>query len=293
MSRAPGYGKIYTYGSVNAPTFDSDLDIHIEEKFDGSQFSYMLAHDSTLFCWSKNEQLDLDVVLQNSKHLFHEAVKLAFEKRKTPGVVYICEYFKRGKHNRLNYNFITEPTLIVLNAFNVFDHIWMANETPCLAQQPWKNLKLHLDCFLINKSKFGECQIEGIVLKQYSKDMKEMKMAKIVNQEFKEISTHKIKSEHYEETLHSLAIKLVEKYRTEARFYKAIQHLTESGVVINDMKDVSAVIKELHHDIVAECNDDMRQIFEEQLTKLIKRHIGKNVATWLQNYLMTKDNDET
>lgn len=41
--------------------------------------------------------------------------------------------------------------------------------------------------------------------------------------------------------------------RIEARWHKAVQHLREDGQLVNDMKDIPALLRELNRDLDEEC----------------------------------------
>ena len=74
---------------------------------------------------------------------------------------------------------------------------------------------------------------------------------------------------------------LLNSYRTEARWAKAVQHLRDDGKLEDDPRDIGNLIKEIHRDIL----DEEKEAFKEELWKLYHRELlGKSIKGFPEWY---------
>ena len=53
---------------------------------------------------------------------------------------------------------------------------------------------------------------------------------------------------------------IIERYKTPARWEKAIQHLRDDGTLTNSPRDIGLLIKEVRKDIQEECQSEIKEI---------------------------------
>ena len=132
----------------------------------------------------------------------------------------------------------------------------------------------------------GKDNIEGIVIKNY--DQKDRNgdplMAKVVCDSFKEKMQRKPK-----EGRKDIFEEIMTNYRTEARWHKAIQHLKENGVLTDSMKDIGPLIKEIHLDVLADSEDEIKDFVFKWAWKRIGGDLIKGFPEFYKNYLAEKN----
>ena len=147
------------------------------------------------------------------------------------------------------------------------------------------NILARKDEWLSRESILGGTKVEGVVIKNYNVFTAEKKvaMAKIVRSEFKEQNSSNWKDEH--PTLQDIVQRLIETYRTEARWSKAIQHLRDSGELQGEMKDIPLLMKEVSADVLKECKDEIvERLFAYAWPKIMKG-ITRGLPEWYKTQI--------
>lgn len=289
------YPKVYAIG--HSAIRDLFLDeVIVEEKVDGSQFSFGV-FDGTLKCRSKGQELILDA----PEKMFLTAVETvkALQPLLTPGWTYRCEYLQSPKHNVLAYSRVPEKHLIVLD-INVGHEAYLGYEekeaearrlglevTPLLHRGKVEDPATILS-FLERISILGGQQVEGVVAKNYKRfsiDGKAM-LGKYVSEAFKE--AHKGEWRAANPTGGDIKDRLIAAYRTPARWGKAVQHLMEAGKLTDSPKDIGSLIKEAQADIRAECEAEIKQKLFDWAWPDIARGAIAGLPEWYKQQLLTK-----
>lgn len=297
--------KIYTLGTrFNADIFDGP--IVIEEKIDGSQFSFGAVHQDCglrLVCRSKSADIDLTnpgmfaAAVETAKRLFGD-MKLP------PGWVFQCEYLAKPKHNVLTYARVPKNHLVL------FD-VRMATGDYCgrAAKEEWAlqlDLELvpafyegrlnqftfpaYLEDFLLRQSVLGGTQIEGIVIKNYSKSHPESESgmapmtAKVVSDRFKEKMV--CRPANPKAGPGEFVQALVNSLRTEARWLKAIQHLKEANQLQNDNRDIGPLCREIQRDVLEEEAYWIKQQLFNEFSKEVAKGVVQGFAQFYQKLLV-------
>jgi hypothetical protein len=281
------YSEIYNFGHKCLDGIFDD-EVVIEEKIDGSQFSFG-RKDGKLFCRSKGkDQTDATDKMFTLARANMETLALV------DGWTYRGEYLSKPKHNTLCYS--RTPILNVI----IYD-IDMGNQHYVLPETKKQFCEtIGLECvpvlfrgkissiseikeLLSTKSILGG-DIEGVVIKNYNKYAPDKKilMAKLVREEFKERHTKEWKSAN-PSGLDKIA-EIAQKYCTKARWEKAIQHLRDEGLLKNDVTDISNLLKEINIDIEKECIDDIK----EDLYKWAKSHINRAATRGFPEWYKSK-----
>ncbi len=287
MSSWHSYPKLYNVGHAAVKDI-FQTEVLVEEKVDGSQFSFGKI-DGKLKVRSKGVEIDPD----NPEKMFNKAVNTAKElfPLLTEGYTYRGEYLQSPKHNVLAYDRTPNQHIIIFDInteeeqyLNYNDKVKEAfrlglEVVPVLYQgkvdRPEQLIKL-----LDEVSTLGGQKIEGVVIKSYTQfgvDKKAL-MAKHVSEAFKEV--HKKSWKEGNPTGKDFITLLAESYRTPARWNKAIQHLKERGQLTNTPKDIGLLMKEVQLDIREECTNEIK----DKLFEYAWGNIGSSSVKGLADY---------
>src|SRR5512133_2491405 len=96
------YSQIFALGHKALPPDFMDGVVLVEEKIDGSQFSFGVAFDGELRCRSKGQEINVDTP-EGMVKLGVDAA-LARAPDLTPGWVYRGEYLQTPRHNAITYS---------------------------------------------------------------------------------------------------------------------------------------------------------------------------------------------
>lgn len=289
------YPKVYNLGHPAIAELFSDPVI-VEEKIDGSQFSFGL-HGDKLFCRSRK----IDLVLDGPLGMFEEAVE-AVKKvvdQLPEGYTFRGEYLKKPKHNCLAYDRIPKNHIIIFDVdrdnqdfLKYLDKFAIAKDlgfecVPLLFSgvitDPSKILHL-----MNRTSVLGGQLIEGLVFKnnkRFGRDGKALR-GKYVSEEFKEVQRAEWKKDN--KSGKDILQLIGEQYKTEARWNKAIQHLKERNELENDPKDIGALLKEVNRDIEEECQEEIKDKLYKWARKDILRMAIRGFPEWYKQKLLEK-----
>jgi len=195
MNLISSYSKIYTIGHrAILDLFEEP--VLIEEKIDGSQFSFGI-FSGELICRSRNCLID-----NNNPGMFLKAVDTAkmIAYNLTPEYIYRGEFLSKPKHNVLAYGRVPRDNIIIFDIDTNGLMNYMSYEDKVLECS-----RIGLECvprlyggkidsfeefmgLLDNDSCLGEQKVEGIVCKNYSRFTRDGKtvMGKFVREDFKE-----------------------------------------------------------------------------------------------------------
>lgn len=286
------YPSVYTIGHKAIEGIFAGW-VVVEEKIDGSQFSFGVV-DGRLACRSKGKELILDA----PEKMFTRAVETArrLETVLHPGWVYRCEYLEKPKHNTLAYERIPKGHLIGFDVCTGQEEYLAPEEkliefgriglecVPHLFSGAVENYEMFAK-FLSRDSLLGGCKIEGVVVKNYSLFTAEKKVAmgKYVSENFKEQHAEEWKKSN--PTGADITLQLIDRYKTEARWKKAVQHLRENGLLLESPVDIGALIKEAQSDTLKECEGEIKDILFAHFWPKIQRGIVSGLPEWYKQEL--------
>ena len=291
----PSYPKIYNVGhSAIKDIFIED--VLVEEKIDGSQFSFSLQNNE-LVCRSKGKIQHIDAPDKLFEKATESVKKIHSEKGLHPEWIYSGEYLQKPKHNSLCYNRIPNNHIILFD-IRVGDEDYLSYDekkmeverlgleiVPKLFYGKVESLE-HLKKLLETESILGKNKIEGVVVKNYKRfgtDGKAL-MAKIVSDAFKEV--HKKSWKIDNPASKDILQQIIDKYKTNARWEKADQHLKEDGKIENSPRDISVLIKEVRKDVEEECSDEIKEMLFRWAWKQIGNKLTGGLPEWYKNKLM-------
>lgn len=286
------YSSVYAIGHKAIEALFSGPVI-VEEKVDGSQFSFGV-YGGELRCRSHHAQLLLD----HHDSMFSAAVETV--RRLAPllrdGWTYRGEYLQKPKHNTLAYDRIPNQHIIgfdiMVEPEGYLDYDAKAAEfarigletVPLLFNGVVTNFDM-FKAFLDRVSILGGSKIEGVVCKNYALFTQEKKVAmgKYVSEAFKEVHAGEWKKNN--PVGRDIIQKIIEQYKTPARWSKAVQHLREAGQLDNSPKDIGALMREVGEDILKECKGEIIDILFAWAWKNIQRGVTAGLPEWYKDEL--------
>lgn len=290
------YGKVYAIGhAAIADVFDGP--VNVEEKVDGSQFSFGVnPSNGILECRSRN----CVVAASNITGLFAEACSVvrSIEEKLNPNYTYRCEYLQKPKHNVLAYDRIPTNHLMLFDVempgqnyltpsqrMKEAEHLGI-EAVPIIASNIEISSVEQLVDMLDLVSILGGQNIEGVVVKNYKRFTNggHVMKGKYVSEKFKEVNRANWRDANPTQT--DIKLRIGQDLRTEARWMKAVQHLRERGELVNDPKDIGPLIKELQEDTIEECGRYIKDRLLSWALKDITRVIVRGFPEWYKEQLL-------
>lgn len=292
------YPSIYTLGHAAI----ADLLKHpviVEEKIDGSQFSFWKNSDGEVECRSKGAAINMIA----PEGMFVQAVETVKELADLlpVGFVYRGEYLSKPRHNILNYNRIPAQHIILFDINPTLESYLDTGTKKAMAAN------LGLECvpvlysgmidspdqiraFLETESVLGGQKIEGVVIKPigyhlYGRDKKAL-LGKFVSEQFKEVHAADWKKEHGPKSSNDILIELAREYATPARFQKALIHLREAGKITDSPKDIGELIAAVPPDVQKECEDEIKDKLFAWAWPQLRRSCTRGLPEWYKDHLL-------
>ncbi len=128
--------------------------------------------------------------------------------------------------------------------------------------------------------------MEGVVIKNYTRFGTDghVLMGKYVCEAFKEV--HRKEWTRANPTNGEILDQLLDQYRTEARWHKAVQHLKEAGKYNGDPSDIGPLIKEIREDFVKECKAEVQELLWDWARKRIYDKVSHGAPEWFKKQLL-------
>lgn len=271
----------------------------VEEKIDGSQFSFGITADGEIKARSKGAILNTDA----PEKMFDRAVESVKQRAENLriGWTYRAEYLQKPKHNSLAYDRVPNGHLIIFDIntgeADYLDYDAKAAEAtriglevvPLIYRGTIGSIELFksfLDCVSI----LGGQKIEGVVIKPelyglFGQDKKCL-LGKFVSEAFKEV--HRKEWKKSNPTNGDVLEVLGQAYRNMARWNKAIQHLRESGLLTESPKDIGLLLKEVQSDIGKECKEEIQAALFKWAWPHIQRKAIAGLPEWYKDELLKK-----
>lgn len=283
------YGKIYGIGHAAVKDIWQKT-VTIEEKIDGSQFSFGQI-DGRLRIKSHHQDIS-DIV--GEWGLFTQAlayVRELNEKGKlTPGFTYRGEVLQKPKHNKLEYERVPKHCIVGFDvAVGEEQYLSYVDKVQAFAKLDLEVVPYYyygivnnpdtVKTFLERRPLLGGKFIEGIVIKAYGvfgEDKKTL-MAKYVSEAFKE-------TKNAEPTGKDFLSEMIDSYRSEARWDKAIQRLKEQGKLANEPKDIGPLVGS----IIADLKEEEGEAIAQKFLKHYWPHVARGCTGGFAEYYKRK-----
>ena len=294
----PAYPKIYALGH---PALTDLLvgDVVVQEKVDGSQFSFGVL-DGQLACRSRGREIFIDA----PDSMFKAGVEYVqtIQDKLVPGWIYRCEYLRVPNHNTLAYSRIPRNHLVL------FD-VMMGIETYATeANLKFEAEKLEIEAipyihigimdmfkfqgFMAKESCLGGQTVEGVVIKNYTTFCQKtghVLIGKYVSEDFKEI--HQSSWKENNPTRKDFMAMMIGKYKTVARWEKAVFRLRDDGKLLNEPKDIGPLIKSVWPDVEAECKQEIMEDMWKFFSKDLQRGVTGGLPEWYKTRLLHQQFD--
>ena len=301
------FPKIFAIGArYTEGIFDGEVEI--TEKVDGSSFAFGLLNGE-LQMRSKGRCIYPESV----DKLFYEAVHYvtSIQNGLVDNTVFYCEYLQKNKHNVLKYDRVPTNHLILFGVAHYTTEgnisfftqeyetlsLWASSigieAVPCLyagtlcGGTTISGSEL-ITTLLDRQSVLGGTKIEGVVVKNYAKDVLcgdivfPIMAGKYVSEAFKEV--HRKASEGAPVRGHSWEA-FCESFRTEARWQKAVQHLREDGLLLGEPKDIGGIIARVKQDIREEEINLFTSVWPELTDQLLRVAI-RGIPEWWKEKIL-------
>ncbi len=293
-----GYSKVYAIGH-HAIQGLLETDVLVEEKIDGSQFSFANL-DGELVCRSHTK----DIIIDAPEKMFNKAITVCQElfPMLHPGWIYRAEYLSKPKHNVITYDRVPEKNLVIYDIDTGLESYldWASKNVeakrlglevvPIFFQGRISSMD-QLRSLLDTDSFLGGTKIEGVVVKRYGLFTVDGKtaMGKYVSEVFKEKHIKEWKKGTSKDVVQNLILEL----KSEARWRKAVQHLKEEGKLEGSPKDIGMLFRAVPEDILIEEKVYIMQELFRHFWPQIQRAVTGGLAEWYKEELAKKawDND--
>ena len=296
--RIHSYSSPYNVGHKALAEYEDrpglfDVPVTIEEKVDGSQFSFSRQGGEVLFRSRKA------VVYPEDAGMFANGVNaiLAIADRLEEGWTYRGEYLAKPKHNTLIYGRVPAHHVIIFDVetspshFLSVEHRAEAAESVGFEAVPvyYTGQVESLDQlreYLTRDSVLGGT-IEGVVVKPldyalFDRDKKVL-MAKFVRADFKE--KHENEWKKTNPKTKDVIEAIIDELRTPQRWAKAVQHLREAGELEESPRDIGALMKEVPLDIYKDEAEEIQRRLFRHFWKEISRGVTRGLAEWYKEKL--------
>lgn len=314
MTSWHAYPSIYNLGHrAVADLFKHD--VYVEEKVDGSQFSFGLFEEPYRDDgdWSATKSYELRVRSKGAvmninapERMFERAVETVKElaPKLHVGWTYRCEYLAKPKHNTLAYDRVPGGYLIGFD-ISTGDQMWLnpiekrvefnrlGLETVPILASSISGEPLTLDelrTVLDNTtSVLGGQLIEGVVVKPfgslYGPDKKTL-MGKFVSERFKE--SHKVEWKASNPSRADVVERIIQAHARPARYNKAIQHLREVGALEDSPRDIGKLLQELERDVLQEEGEVIAKTLMARFWPDIARGIRRGFPEYYKQELLRR-----
>jgi hypothetical protein len=292
FGRITSYPKVYNLGHPAIANLFDGPDVVVEEKIDGSQFSWVLI-DGVVYFRSRNSPL-----YPGAAGMFEKGVQavLGIQHKLNPGWVYRGEYLSKSKHNSLKYDRVPKNYVILWDIM-IQEEAYLARSVketmaeqigleivPLIHAGPLKMSLSQLDEWLQGESILGGCKIEGVVIKNPARFGVDGKMlaGKYVSEAFKE--TNRVDFVKSNPKQGDILISLKDYVRNERRWEKSVERLRDAGEIEFDVKDIGKLIKAIQKDTLEECEE----VIKERLWDWAKDHIARGCTAGFPEWYKRK-----
>ncbi len=287
----------------------------VEEKIDGSQFSFGIFDAPATSCQVGNHPDDCEPVVRvRSKgaemhvdapeKMFALGVAWVRENaaRLHPGWTYRTEFLSKSKHNALAYDRVPRNHIIVFD-INTAEEEYLPREIKAeeadrlgleVVPRLFHGMVTSIEQFreyLSRESVLGGQKIEGVVVKNYGLfgQDKKVLMGKFVSEAYKEVHAREWMIGNPAQG--DIVQRLVEAYRGPARWQKAEIHLRERGLIEDSPRDIGILMREVWPDILKEEIDAIKDILFAWAEDKVRRGVTAGLPEWWKEKLLRRQFD--
>lgn len=293
MEKLSSYPSIFNIGHRNIVDLFADA-VVVQEKVDGSQFSFGKNENGEILCRSKGTQ----IVVSNPDRMFARAVETvqSLVDKLIVGAEYRGECVNSLRHNTLTYERMPVGNIILFDVElspNVFatpvqlveigEHLGL--EVVPIYFEGVISDSMELQQYIGRMSVLGGVPAEGMVVKNYHRlDLDDKPLfGKFVRQDFKEMN--KVSMRVPNPTQGDIIQNIIDTYKNDVRWKKAVQHLRDNGQLKNGPEDIGSLMKEIPADILKEHEQDIKDALFTWAWHQIKRGVTMGFPEWYKSQL--------
>lgn len=297
MGQINSYPKVYNLGhpAIKELLFDP---VTIQEKVDGSQFSWLKDEQGTVHFRSKGAV----IYPETTDKLFKPAVDhvLSVADELEVGTVYRGEVLAKPKHNTVQYSRVPIGNIVLFDMNRDEEYVpcdWdnLTQTADRLGIEPVETYAIEvpdtltnmesLDRWLDMDSQLGGAKIEGVVIKNYHRWGRDGKplFGKYVSEAFKEQHSKEWKKTNPNRG--DVIDQVLAGFNKEAIWQKAKQHLAEKGALANEPRDIGALIKEAQADAWEEAEEQLVAALVRWAKPQVLRALTRGLPEWYKKQL--------
>lgn len=302
MNSWHSYPSIYNLGHKYVANLLT-VPVNVEEKIDGSQFSFGITDEGEIMVRSKGAVMIPDA----PEKMFTKAVQTVKDLASIlrPGWTYRGEFLAKPKHNTLAYGRVPDRNIILFD-INDGEESYLPYEAKAaeaariglevvaLIHSGTINDIATFREFLDRESILGGQKVEGVVVKPAAYNLfgmdKKVLMGKFVSEAFKEIHAGEWKKAN--PTSGDIIEQIAAGLTTPARWNKACQHLSEAGRLEGSPCDIGALMKEVPEDILKECEEEIKEKLFAHAWPQIRRRVTYGLPEWYKEKLLKRQFEE-
>lgn len=297
MNKIHNYPKVWNLGHKAVKDIFKDP-VYVQEKVDGSQFSFALV-DGSLVCKSKNATRSLSSPDKLFAPAVETAKKLADFDLLDEGKVYRAEAMYAPCHNTLEYNRRPKGGMVLFDVeigredrlppekvISEAQRLGI-DAAPFLYHGEIDELD-DLKSFLEEESFLGGARMEGIVVKnpeRFNPKTSKQLMAKLVREDFREKNSQNHNTK-------GIKRKIIDKYRNVNRWKKAVQHMRDAGDLQHAPQDIGPLIKEVQQDIKEEEEEEIKEMLFDYYWPKVRNAFTGGLPEWYKDRLAERQFDE-
>lgn len=293
----PAFPKIFSLGDKNIHDL-LQLPVEVTEKIDGSQFAFGNI-DGEFLARSKGTMISPSQIPTLFYKSYQHAEQMFLLGRLPENVVFYGEAVSSRNHNTLCYDKVPTNNIVLFGAIELpkmtplpYDTIAKyastldVDVTPLLFKGVVENMP-HIEALLDKESYLGGPKIEGVVVRRLLETPMEVygsvsyiMAGKYVSEAFKEKHS---RNPEFTSSKHKVE-EILENFRTEARWDKAVQYYAEQDKLEGSPKDIGTLIKRVQDDVLEEEADNVKEL----LWKYFKPHLVKSCVKGLPEWYKKK-----
>lgn len=289
------YPKVYNVGHPAVKDLFNEP-VLVQEKVDGSQFSFGKRPDGQILVRSRGRQFPVEA----PDNMFTKACEavLAVADKLVPGYTYRGEYLNKPKHNVLVYSRVPVNNIILFDVTKS-EHNYI--EDPYYLREAAESLGFEcvegvyhtvvslegMRALMDEPSILGGAR-EGLVFKNYSRFTADghAMMGKYVSEEFKEV--HRSDWKENNPNQGDIIGLLKAQFCTPARWMKAVQHLQDDGTLLGEPKDIGPLVKECKRDFAEECEAEVKEVLWKWVKEKLCDQSIRGLPEWYRDHLARK-----
>lgn len=311
MSSWHSYPSIYNLGH-KAITNLLTVPVNVEEKIDGSQFSFGLFSGTDAPPIRVIDSIEYGLKVRSKGAVMHPDAPMDMFKKGVlaiknrvdllqPGWTYRGELLVKPKHNALAYD-RTPQDHVILFDINPSEEAYLS-----YTDKHKEATRIGLECVpllfqgtmgsiedfrnLLNRTSIlGGQLIEGMVIKPVDYNLygldKKVLMGKFVSEAFKEVHSASWKEDN--PTNKDIITLITAKYTNASRWAKAVQHLRDAGLLEDSVKDIGKLIQEVPIDVLKECEEEIKEHLMRHAWPHIKRGLTRGLPEWYKEKLLER-----